>query len=244
MREWQGLIPLVGTLLVVWYGRQTYLLRLATRTGGAPCVRLRIHYDPARPRFAVENMEGRIAYNVRLSSFAGELESQGSLQPVKVAFKDHPQQTGLQRAWFPPYLSHAAGAMLGIKKWLHKSTGGFDESWPALSDTEYCFRLQLAGVGLHFVPDAVVHYRCRRTYGGLFTQASSWGEHFVRLHKEHRPPGTTVAHPWRRHVGEWKRLVRNAPNLRFRDHRPRWVWRLGWQIGLIRGSIKHRIAPV
>ena len=168
------------------------------------------------------------------------------LNPPWVAsvFSQHPQQWGLQRAWFPPYLSHAGGGTLGFSKSVFDSVNGFDESWPVLTDTDYCFRVQLAGTPLHFVPDAVIHLRCRNTLPRLFAQSRTWAEHVVRLYKQYRPPGTRIPRPWQQYVSRWHQLLRDRSQVKSDDSRGTWVWRFGWQIGLLQGSVKHFIPPV
>ena len=64
--------------------------------------------------------------------------------PWAVAARGYPQRDGLQKAWYPPYLLHAGGGTLGVKRSLHAMVGGFDEALPYLHDTDFCFKLQLA----------------------------------------------------------------------------------------------------
>lgn len=172
-----------------------------------------------------------------------ELEKLNPPWLVRV-FSQHPQQWGLQRAWFPPYFSHAGGGTLGFSKSVFESVGGFDESWPVLTDTDYCFRVQLAGTRLDFVPDAVLHLRCRNTLTGLFSQSRTWAEHAVRLYKQYRPAGARIPKPWQRYVSGWHLLLRDRSRVRSDETRAIWVWRFGWQIGLLQGSIKHFVSPV
>lgn len=68
---------------------------------------------------------------------------------------------------------------------LHEAVGGFDESLPYLHDTDYCWRIQLAGTELHFVPEAVVHIRTRHTLPGIFRQARNWAEYNVLMYKRY-----------------------------------------------------------
>jgi glycosyltransferase involved in cell wall biosynthesis len=54
----------------------------------------------------------------------------------------NPQQEGLQRVEYPPYLRHASGSTLGVKREVHEAVGGFDESLFRLEDTDYWFSIQ------------------------------------------------------------------------------------------------------
>ena len=158
--------------------------------------------------------------------------------------RNHPQRTGLQKASYPPYLPHAGGGTLGVKRSLHEATGGFDESLPYLHDTDYCFRLQLAGVELRFVSDAVIHIRYRDKLSGFFYQACHYAEYRVLVYKKYRPQGERDFWRWKTYVAEWKNLLWSIPNIRFKLGRAVWLWRLGSQIGSLKGSIKHRVPPV
>lgn len=155
------------------------------------------------------------------------------------------QCDGLQRIWYPPYLPHAGGGTLGVKRALHEAVGGFDESLPYLHDTDYCFKIQLRGVPLHFVPDAVTHVRYREQLGGIFHQARLWAVYNVIVYKRYqRASGARMSQPWRKYMKGWKRVLRNLPQLRRKGGRAAWLWRVGWQIGRLEGSIKHRVHPI
>jgi glycosyltransferase involved in cell wall biosynthesis/predicted O-methyltransferase YrrM len=161
-------------------------------------------------------------------------------------YRNHgrPQEDGLQVISYPPYLPHAGGSGLGVKRLVHEAVGGFDESLPRLMDTDYCFRIQRAGVKLHFVQEAVVHGRYRNTLRGIFHQSRLWAKYNVLMYKRYRQPAERLVQPWRRHADAWRRLVRSLPQLRSPDGRVRWIRRLGWQIGLLQGSIRYLVPPV
>jgi glycosyltransferase involved in cell wall biosynthesis len=166
---------------------------------------------------------------------------------VQSIFREHAQQQGqLSKAWFPPYLRHAGGGTLGVKKYLHEAVGGFDEALPCQHDTDFCFKVQLRGVELHCVPEAVVHIRCRDTLRGLLRQARDWAEYTALLYKMYRPLETKDdLWLWTRFVTQSKHLLRSVTQIRFgRSHRAVWVWRVGWQLGRLIGSIKYHVPPV
>jgi glycosyltransferase involved in cell wall biosynthesis len=155
-----------------------------------------------------------------------------------------PQQEGLSVVRYPPYLPHAGGSGLGVKRSVHELVGGFDEFLPRLVDTDYCFRIQRAGVKLHFVSEAVIHIRYRDTLRGMFHQARLWAKHNVLMYKRYRLPGEKPVHPWREHAKNWRRLMQSLPQLRSPAGRARWIWRFGWQVGWLQGSIRYRVPPV
>jgi len=164
---------------------------------------------------------------------------------VFAALGMHQQREGLQMIWYPPYLNHAGGGTLGVKRSLHEAIGGFDETLSYLEDTDYCFRLQLAGVQLHFAPDAVIHIRLRDNLINIYRQAYHWAEYNVKVYKKyHLLTGEKVVQPWRRYLYNWKRLLWQIPRVR-RKRNIAWLMRdLGWQVGLLLGSIKYGIHPV
>jgi glycosyltransferase involved in cell wall biosynthesis len=154
-----------------------------------------------------------------------------------------PQGSDVQKIGYPPYLAHAGGCGLGVKRALHEAVGGFDESLRLLEDSDYCFRLQIVGVELHFVPDAVMHIRLSSDLRALFNQQRRWAEFNVLMYKRYRQE-MRLARPWRHHLLTWRALIRRSRNLLHRESRAKWIRALGWQIGLLKGAIIHRVPPV
>ncbi len=150
------------------------------------------------------------------------------------------QEQGTQKYSYPPYLPHAGGGTLGVKRRLHEAIGGFDESLPYLHDTDYCWRIQLAGTELHFVPDAVIHIRRRHTLSDIFRQARNWAEYNVLMYKRYRPFGMPQLH-LKQGLLAWRHLVLALPRVRSKSDFSRWVWELGWRIGRLQGSVKYRV---
>jgi glycosyltransferase involved in cell wall biosynthesis len=156
-----------------------------------------------------------------------------------------PQEDSVQRISFPPFLAHAGGGTLGIRRCLHQQINGFDESLSTREDTDYCFRLQLAGIELHFASEAVIHCRSRDTLAGIFRQARLWGEHGVLVYKNlQQRTGTGLRHPWKLHIKLWRGLLRRIPQVRHKEGRAIWIRSLGFQVGRLLGSIRHRTPPV
>jgi GT2 family glycosyltransferase len=154
-----------------------------------------------------------------------------------------PQQDGLQIYNYPPYLPHAAGCNLGIKRALHEAVGGFDESFRILNDTDYCWRVQLTGVTLHSVPEAVVHYRFRHSMWDIYWQALEYGMDNVLLYKKYRPLGMPEL-SWSIGARKWLSLLRHLHRLRHRKYQAAWLWKFAWHLGRVLGSIKYRIPAI
>jgi GT2 family glycosyltransferase len=166
------------------------------------------------------------------------------LNPPQIARAvKNPQENELQRVEYPPHLQHASGGTLGVTREAHDAVGGFDEDLPYLEDTDYCFRVQREGIPLHFVPDAVVHYRVKERHQALFNQARHWGQYNVLIYKRYRA-NMRLGKPWRRHLSVWYSLVRGTPALFRPDQRYAWTKTLGTQVGVLQGSLRYRVAPV
>ena len=179
------------------------------------------------------------------------------------------QENGLQKIGHPPYLPFAGGCGLGVKKSMHDAVGGHDESLPYFHDPEYCFKIQLLGVELHYVPEAVVHIRCHHTFKGIFHQARLWAAYGVTVYKKYKDVShRNVSQPWRRYISSWRdfllifvkwgvvlsltplyftnrtAVLQHLPKPRSKGDIGVMVWRLGCLIGQLQGSIKNWVPPV
>lgn len=152
----------------------------------------------------------------------------------------NPQRDGLNNYTYPPYLPHAGGSGIGVQRVIHEAIGGFDESMQILEDTDYCWRIQLTGITLHFVFDAVVQVRYPHTLRAIYRQAYGYAEYNVLLYKKYRPLGMPKL-SWRTGLAQWKKLARQTLQIRNRKGLARWIWNLGWRIGRLQGCIKHRV---
>lgn len=162
-------------------------------------------------------------------------------EPWTLKHHSCPQAEGLIPYRYPPYLPHAAGTSLGVKRSVHEAVGGFDESMLRLHDTDYCWRIQLAGIKLHFVPEAVIYYRFRHTLGALYHQSRVWGEHNVLLYKKYRSHGMPKLSLLVGLKG-WVKILLNVPECFLgKARRAGWLQGLGWRIGRLQGSIKYKV---
>jgi len=150
------------------------------------------------------------------------------------------QRDGLMKYLYPPFLSHAAGCTLGVRRSIHEMVNGFDESFFSLDDTDYCWRIQLTGMRLHFVPDAVLHYRYRKTFGEIYRQAREYAEENVLLYKKYRSFGMPAL-SWKDSAPYWLSLVKRLPKIHSRGELAKWIWDFGWRIGRLKGSIKYQV---
>jgi glycosyltransferase involved in cell wall biosynthesis len=162
------------------------------------------------------------------------------LNPVWVrSLIDARQTDGLQTG-DPPFLPYAGGGTLGMRREAFEAVGGFDPTMPSLEDTELCFRAQLQGFDLVFVPGAVVHVRLRNSLRTLYRQGRSWGYGTAALHRRFLEHGMPL--PSRtRHLGGWilalPRLLSSFDRVRL----ARWVFAQGWRAGRLRGNLRYRL---
>lgn len=150
------------------------------------------------------------------------------------------QASGLQAYRYPPFLPHAGGSTLGFTRALFDAVGPFDEALPYLHDTDFCWRAQLAGFELRFVPEAVLHVRYRATLRALYRQARDYAEYNVLLYKRYRSRGMPPLPP---HMSAraWWRLLARLFKVHDKGSLGMWLWFLGQRVGRLRGSIKHHI---
>jgi glycosyltransferase involved in cell wall biosynthesis len=147
------------------------------------------------------------------------------------------QKDGIQK-YNPSYFFHAGGSGIGIKRILHEKIGGFDESMMVLEDTDYCFRMGLAGVTLTFVQNAVVHVRYKDTLWGIYKQAFLWGKGNVKLYKRYRKLGMPQ-YDWKTGLYKWRRILKKPLWIRSRMDLARWLWHLGWSSGRLAGCCNY-----
>lgn len=172
---------------------------------------------------------------------ACRMESLKLSDPWAVKARKCPQQEGIESYRYPPFLPHAGGGGMGIKRSIFFASGGFDEGLPMLEDTDFCWRVQLAGTPLVFVPDALIHIRLRSSTRTMFRQAKLWGEYNVYLYKKFRPLGMPGLS---KKEGMLKiyRLLRRLPRvIRNSEERLKWKRQFVWQYGRVIGSIKYGV---
>lgn len=98
--------------------------------------------------------------------------------------KDQGQQSrtaGLPDFAGPLWLPFASFCAIGMRRTCYERVGDPSDSMGGGLDVDYCWRVQLAGMKITFVPDAVAHYRLRHTAKARFRQAEGWGRTQVSL---------------------------------------------------------------
>ncbi len=196
--------------------------------------------DIPAPGWAVA-MEDRL----RTHDFvASRLEFEKLNSPSIRAARDHTQEGALQRFSFLPF-SHAGSGTLGIKRSLHEAIGGFDETIPICEDIDYCMRVQQKGTRLEFVAGAILHCRLRSNATGVYSQALRYAEYEVYLYKKYGAGSFWELWRWRQYVRSWRLLLGRVPQLlRTPEGKTMLAWRLGRQMGLLKGSLRFGAPPV
>lgn len=150
----------------------------------------------------------------------------------------HPDRLPVAAGFLPRTLT----ANLGVRREVFEAIGGFAEQYDYGSDdTEFSWRLQLAGYTLAYEPAAVLHYRHRDTLKGVAIKAYRTGRSRGRLFREYHAKGM----PRPRLLGavrRWVQLVVALPAVPF-SPRVRWWWadQAGAAWGRIVGSIAFRV---
>jgi glycosyltransferase involved in cell wall biosynthesis len=157
--------------------------------------------------------------------------------------RDPPTPSGYHENWYPPYLPHTGSGGMGIRRELHEAIGGFDESFESCEDNDYCFRLQFEGVELGTVEGAVYHYRFKDTIPAILRQAYRYAEDNARIQRQYRSRGAPPKR-WTWPIKYWPALLGAVPGLVTKRGRGRMAWMLGWELGRLRGSLKHRVLAV
>ena len=142
------------------------------------------------------------------------------------------------------FLPFGGGGTLGFKRFVFEAVGGFDPELRAREDNDFCWRVQLQGIPLHFVAETAVHYRYPVTYSHMYRQSRLLAEYQVLLYKRYRSRGMARL-PLRealRGKTTWLKLMRRLPSLRRPDRvrRARFVRDLGHKVGRLKGSFRHR----
>lgn len=158
----------------------------------------------------------------------------------------HPQYHGLKRYYNPPYLLYAGGCGLGIRRERFLELGGFDTQTQSLEDSEFCFRAQLAGLPLSFVPEATIHVRNRPSLRGMMRQSRAWGAGELGLVRRFRPAVSrpAAAALWARYFARWLKLALRLAQIRSRTDAARWAQEVARQVGIFEAALGQHSAPI
>jgi GT2 family glycosyltransferase len=139
------------------------------------------------------------------------------------------------------FLPHVSGCNLGISRQTFEAVGGFSEDFPISDDIDLSWRLQLQGYTIGNAPEAVIYYRYRQTYWGLWQQIKSYAEaqpHLYRRFATHGMPRSST----RKALQTYQWLIKKAPVLLrgSNEMRARWIFKAAACWGRLRGSVRYR----
>ncbi|AMJ62452.1 glycosyltransferase [Bosea sp. PAMC 26642] len=160
-------------------------------------------------------------------------------RPEQIGAETQSRESGLLTSAFPLFIPSSIGCAIGLQRVVYERIGGPEPECGASWDIDYSWKAQKAGFALHFVPNAVVHYRLREHLSAQFRQALNWGGTQGCLVRKYAAP--LSAYWVFRYVGSGvKRVLRSAVKgpaaMLKRDAKDRWVWEMGWSIGFLLGA--------
>lgn len=143
-------------------------------------------------------------------------------------------------ATFYDVFPYPHGNNFGLQRRAWEKLGRFDEHFPsAAEDAEFGLRAWQAGIPLHFVEAAVVHYRYRGKPRELWQQGTAYGRSRPLVRRRLKELGLPAPSPvagWR----SWLWLTRHVTSLRTVEGRAAWVWVAANRLGHVQGSLRHR----
>lgn len=139
------------------------------------------------------------------------------------------------------FLPRPIGANAGFRRSVWEKLGGFDEDYVrGGTETEFFWRMQLAGFSLVEVPDSLVHYRMRSSFKAGVRQMYIWGRQAPMLYRDFRAHGMR----WnpRESLRRLKWLVTTMPKFhRGKEVRFQLVREAAYRLGRVVGSFKFRV---
>ncbi len=140
------------------------------------------------------------------------------------------------------FLPFAIGASIGCWKSVYQDLGGMSCELVASEDVEFCWRAQLSGYKLGFLPRQLVAYRLRDSLMPLIKQSYNLGYGFAQLQGAYRSKGCPPVQI-RAAMRWWVLLALGNPLVpRFitRISRGQWLRAVAAHVGEFRGGLKYR----
>ena len=137
------------------------------------------------------------------------------------------------------FLPAAAGCRIGFQRSVFDAVNGFTVPGLRIEDRDFCWKAQLAGYKLQFIPNAVLHYRFRRTVLSIFKQSYLDGISSVLLLKRFSHLGMK----WKsikQTILSWLKLFKSLIKVRNKGSFCKFIVQFGELLGEKVGSIKYR----
>lgn len=163
------------------------------------------------------------------------------------------QQEGLQESAVGVGFKHAGAGNMAFRREVFEAVDGFDESLRCLQDSDLCWRMQLAGTRLEYVPELIIFTRLRSTFTSMARQGFLYGKSFAQLegrygvnpHASGDDPvsETVIATAGRARRSPVRGVQRRIGRLAHLGL-GRTVWQAAWHLGHVSGRRDVRSHPV
>jgi GT2 family glycosyltransferase len=152
-----------------------------------------------------------------------------------------PDRGLLWKKHMSPY-PYSSGCKIGMRRSVYETVGRFDSDCKTSWDTDYCWRVQQAGIPLHFIPDAVISYRLTHKFVDRYRKGKLWGECDIILLKKHGNSSVGIR-KIKTLILKGIQILLHLLKIPFFVWDKRafgdWIWQLGWRIGEWRGYFKY-----
>lgn len=156
-----------------------------------------------------------------------------------------------------PFLPYAATGNVAFRKTVLDRIGGFDVKLWTGQDADLCWRMQLeTEYKIKLVPDAVVVHRMEVSPRSIFRQKRRHANGLVMLYKKYRMYWRPERKGLKSLYWEYRSIARRALRVGARRLREKVgmgvgsplpfdeqqvLFELAWKVGLIEGSLRHRV---
>lgn len=139
------------------------------------------------------------------------------------------------------FLPRPTGANAGYRRSVWVELGGFNEAYVrGGTETEFFWRMQLAGHTFRDVPAAVVHYRLRPGPRSALRQTYIWGRQHAMLYRDFRPHGLRFRPA--ESARSWAQLTQLAVTIPWNRHRRMDLGQMvAYRTGRVVGSYRYRV---
>ena len=151
-------------------------------------------------------------------------------------------QEGRLNDFDPPFLPWSGAGALGVLRDTFLHVGGFDGKFLCLEDADFCWRVQLTGIEMHFVDSTRICYRFPKKYSQIFKQERRIGQYHALLYRRYLARGMPrIQDPLPKAYHRWRRNLRKARRAQTRTQVASAIRSVGSNIGRIYGSIRYRV---
>lgn len=143
------------------------------------------------------------------------------------------------------FLPYAPSSNVGYWRYVFDDVDGWDTSFAGVGgeDVDFCWRAQLAGFRLVYVPSAIVHYRLRASLAGMLRQHHAYGRGSLRLTDLAARRGAPVGKRLRPLATGLRLLSRSPALVQGRVQRARFLRTIAFVTGRVRARLERTSSP-